>query len=74
MTMRRNEKLKAEFRLKGVKPMVSGRTGQPISRADWIKGFLGRGSVNAQTATAQKMDRMGYQPTDRGGFKKTTRK
>lgn len=74
MTMTRNAKLKAEFRLKGVKPMVSGHTGQAISRTDWIKGFLGRGKTDAVTATAKKMDRMGYRPTERGGFKKTARK
>lgn len=73
MTMTRNEKLKAEQRLKGKKPMVSGRTGQPMERADWIKGHLGRGRADAVTATAKKMDRMGYRPTDRGGFKKITR-
>jgi len=73
MTMSRNEKTKMEHRTKGLKPMVSGRTGQPITLKQYADGYLGRGTTDAVTATAKKMDRMGYRPTDRGGFKKITR-
>lgn len=74
MTMSRNKKTKTEHRTKGLKPMVSGRTGQPITLKEYAAGYLGRGRTDAKTATAKKMSRMGYEPTVRGGFKKVTRK
>lgn len=74
MTMTRNAKLKAEKALKGLTPMVSGYRGTPITARQYAAGYLGRGVTDAVTATARKMERMGYRSTERGGFKKTIRR
>lgn len=74
MTMSRNAKLKAELVLKGKRPMVSGRTGQPISLKEFAKSRLGRGETDAVTATARKMEREGWRMTERGSFRRVVRK
>lgn len=42
--------------------------------ADYTSLRMGRGQAANGATTARKLTKMGYEPTERGGFKKVTRK
>lgn len=69
--MRRSDKAKAEEVLKGRRVQASGYSGKPLTIKQFATGHLGRGSTDAVTAAAKKMEHAGWVATDRGGFKRT---
>lgn len=86
MTMKREDKVEAEKILKGqgardhMTPAgrqmcrEQGREGFAMTPKEYAERVLGRREVDAQTATARKMQRMGWTDTEGGGYKKITRR
>lgn len=74
MTMRRNDKAKAEEVLKGHRVQASGYSGKPLTIKQFAVGFLRRGNTDAGTAAVKKMEKAGWVYTDGGHLRRTTRR